>query len=345
MQAAVVERPGVLVVKDIPEPVVREYDVLVKVRTASICNATDNHILNGTFKGGHDFYPQILGHEVHGEVIATGSRVKNVPLGQRIVFYTPRGAFCTYTTLDTSSLPFAYVPETMTDVESPLCEMFHGAFLHTVYPSKIKDGEKVVVIGQGPMGLVVTQCLKAMARCDVATIDFQSFRLQKSCELGADKTYNRAQVGADEIVAQMKVEFGEADMAIVCTDRDIATGEGVYDFATRLVRKRGRLTGLTVAAKGNNTAVNVNKIMDKHILFRRRIDDFYSNDLAEKLAQECKIFQLGVDWVAEGKINMAALITHRIPLDDIAHGLYLCREKSAETIKVVVEIASQDEKR
>jgi hypothetical protein len=38
--------------------------------------------------------------------------------------------------------PF-FVAETMTDAESPLCEMFHGAFLHTVYPSKIKDGEKV----------------------------------------------------------------------------------------------------------------------------------------------------------------------------------------------------------
>src|SRR5512141_2114201 len=100
MKAAVVERPGVLVIKEVPEPVPGEYDLLVKVRTASICNATDNHILNGTFQGGHDVYPQILGHEVHGEVVALGSRVKDVALGKRVVFYTPRGAFCEYTTLD-----------------------------------------------------------------------------------------------------------------------------------------------------------------------------------------------------------------------------------------------------
>jgi threonine dehydrogenase-like Zn-dependent dehydrogenase len=338
MKAAVVERPGVLAITNVPEPTVGEHDVLVKVRTASICNATDNHILNGTFKGGHDFYPQILGHETHGEVIAAGSQVKDVPLGKRIVFYTPRGAFCEYTTLDTSSLPWAYVPDEMSHAESPLCEMFHGAFVHTVRTSQIKDGEKVVVIGQGPMGLVVTQCLKAMAQCTVAAIDFQPFRLKKAKELGADRIYDRSQLGADEIVAQMKIDIGEVDLAIVCTDRDVAEGEGVYDFATRLLRRRGRMTGLTVAVKGNNHSVNVGRLFEKHILFKRRIDDFYPDDPAEKVAEECRVFQTGVDWVRDGQIDLAALITHRIPLEDIAHGLYLCRARAMETIKVVVEI-------
>jgi threonine dehydrogenase-like Zn-dependent dehydrogenase len=188
------------------------------------------------------------------------------------------------------------------------------------------------------MGLVVTQCLKAMAQCTVAAIDFQPFRLKKARELGADRIYDRSQLGADEIVAQMKTDLGEVDLAIVCTDRDVAEGEGVYDFATRLLRRRGRMTGLTVAVKGNNHSVNVGKLFEKHILLKRKIDDFYADDPAEKVVEECRVFQMGVDWVRAGKINLAALITHHIPLEDVEHGLYLCRARAMETIKVVVEI-------
>jgi threonine dehydrogenase-like Zn-dependent dehydrogenase len=339
MKAVVVERPGVLKVTQVPEPKVGEHDLLVKVHAASICNATDNHILNGTFKSGHDFYPQILGHEVCGEVIAGGSSVREKPVGKRIVFYTPRGGFCEYTTVDTSGLPYACIPDNVSSEEGSLCEMFHGAFLHTVYPSGIQAGEKVAVIGQGPMGLVVTQCLKAMAACTVGVIDYQPFRLEKAKTLGADQTYDRSQLSAGQIAQKMKEEIGPVDLAIVCTDTKIAEEEDVYDFAVRLLRPRGRLTGLTVAVKAGGQHVDVGRLFEKHINLRRRQVEIYSTDPAQKVAQEREIFQLGVDWVAQGKINMKDLITHRIPLEEIEYGLYLCREKPAETIKVAVHIA------
>src|SRR3990172_3921008 len=109
MRAAVVERPGVLSIKELADPTIGDNDLLVKVGTASICNATDNHIFDGTVRGFHDFYPQILGHEVHGEVVASGAAVTNPPLGRRIAFYTPRGGFCEYTTIDTGTLAWADV--------------------------------------------------------------------------------------------------------------------------------------------------------------------------------------------------------------------------------------------
>ena len=339
MKAVVVERPGLLKVKEVPEPKVGEHDLLVKVLAASICNATDNHILNGTFKGGHDFYPQILGHEVCGDVLASGPGVKEPPIGKRIVFYTSRGAFCEYTTLDTSGLPYACVPDNVSDEEGSLCEMIHGAFLHTVYPSGLKEGEKVAVIGQGPMGLIVTQCLKAMAPCTVGAIDYQAFRLDKARLLGADKTYDRSQLSVEQIERKMKEEIGPVDMAVICTDTPIDGEEGVYDFAIRLLRPRGRMTGLTVAVKAGSPHVDVGRLFEKHINLRRRLVEIYSTDPAEKVAQEREIFQLGVDWVAQGKINMMELITHRIPLEDTEYGLRLCRERPAETIKVSVNIS------
>jgi hypothetical protein len=60
MKAAVIERPGRLVIKDVPRPVCGDNDIVIKVRSASICNSTDHHIYEGTFTGYHDYYPQIL---------------------------------------------------------------------------------------------------------------------------------------------------------------------------------------------------------------------------------------------------------------------------------------------
>lgn len=340
MRSAVVERPGVLRIKQVPEPVVGPNDLLVRVLTASICNATDNHILNGTVKGPHDFYPQILGHEVHGEVIECGSAVKDAPLGKRVVFYTPRGAFCEYTTVDTSSLAWAEVPDTVGHAEAPLCEMFHGSLLHTVYPSGIKDGEKVVVLGQGPMGLVVSQCLKAMADCTIAAVDFQPFRLEKARSLGVDIACDRSSLSAKEIERRIKDAIGEADLAIVCTDTNLSKEEDVYEFAIRLLKPRGRLTGLTVAVKGFGHPVDVAQLFGKQILFRRRLFEAYSAVPSEKVAKEREILQMGVDWVAQGKVDLKALITHRIPLEEVEQGLWLCRMRPSETIKVGVGIVS-----
>jgi threonine dehydrogenase-like Zn-dependent dehydrogenase len=85
--------------------------------------------------------------------------------------------------------------------------------------------------------------------------------------------------------------------------------------------------------------VDVGLLFGKHINLRRRLVEIYSTDPAEKVVQEREVFQLGVDWVAQGKINMKALITHRIPLETIEYGLAMCRERQAETIKVSVHIA------
>ena len=45
-----------------------------------------------------------------------------------------------------------------------------------------------------------------------------------------------------------------------------------------------------------------------------------------------------VDWVRDGEVNMRTLVTHVIPLEDVPHGLWLCRERPEETIKVVVDV-------
>jgi len=339
MRAIVVERPGVLVLKDVPRPEVGENDILVRVRTASICNATDNHILFGTFSGYHDHYPQILGHEVCGEVVATGSRVRGLETGERLVFYTSHGAFCEYTKVN-ADWAWARVPDTVSDEEAPLCEMFHGSLIGTVYPAGLKDGEKVVIIGQGPMGLVTLQCVKATAKVTLGVVEQIPLRLAKAVELGADLKYDRSRYSSAEIAAQITQDMGGIDLVILCTAVDQSKSQDLFDFAVQILRPRGRLTGLNVEVKGLTHYVNVLQLFHKQILLARSlVPDVYPPGPTGE-ARQREVFQMGVNWVREGKVNMRSLVTHRVLLDSIEEGLRLCRDKPDETIKVLVRVAA-----
>lgn len=107
MLAAVVTRPGELVIEQVERPKPGPGQFLIKVLASSICNATDNHILEGIFDGNHDRYPQVLGHEVCGEVVELGCDITDVQIGERIAMYTPYGAFQEYVPVDRYGYGFA----------------------------------------------------------------------------------------------------------------------------------------------------------------------------------------------------------------------------------------------
>ena len=339
MRAAVVERPGLLVLKDVPMPKVGENDILVRVRSASICNATDNHILFGTFQGYHDFYPQILGHEVSGEVVATGAQVKGVEPGERLVFYTPTGAFCEYAKTNADGL-WARVPAAVPDDEAPLCEMFHGSLVETVYPSKLKDGEKVVIAGLGPMGLTTLQCVKAMAEVTVGVVDQIALRLAKARDLGADLVYDRSCCTSMEVAKQIAGDMNGVDLAILCTAVDQSKMHDLFDFAVGVLKPGGRLTGLSVEVKGLPHYVDELQLFQKQILLARSLEpDAYPQEPKARAAKEREVLQTGVHWVRDRIVNMGALVTHEVALDEIERGLWLCRERPDRTIKVLVRVA------
>ena len=83
MKAALVEKPGVLVVKDIPEPQVGDYDALCEMLYGATCVSTDLHIIHGRVFGLLN-YPVVLGHESIGRVVEVGREVRNFKKGDLI---------------------------------------------------------------------------------------------------------------------------------------------------------------------------------------------------------------------------------------------------------------------
>lgn len=83
MKAAIIERPGVLIVKELPVPEVGEYDALCDLLYGATCTGTDQHLIAGRFPWPVQ-YPTILGHESVGRVVQVGAKVRHFKVGDLI---------------------------------------------------------------------------------------------------------------------------------------------------------------------------------------------------------------------------------------------------------------------
>jgi L-iditol 2-dehydrogenase len=83
MKAAIVEKPDVLVVRDIPAPQAGDYDALCELLYGATCTGTDQHLIHGRFPWPVH-YPTVLGHESIGRVVAVGSKVRNFRVGDLV---------------------------------------------------------------------------------------------------------------------------------------------------------------------------------------------------------------------------------------------------------------------
>lgn len=334
MRAAVVDKPGVFVIKEVERPVLGPDEVLIRVDSASICNATDGHIFHGVFDGYHDFYPQIMGHEIAGEVVEVGANVTDLAVGDLVAEYTPRGAFAEYAIVNPRDDLWVRVPKEIPLRARSLVEMFHGAYVSTVYPAQIREDETVLVVGQGPMGLTAAAGAKLTAK-KVISVDFYQNRLDKAREMGVDVVLNRSELSADEVVRRVceETDGKGADVVIMAISEDRSENSDAYDMAIAALCQCGRMTGLFVDAKGigSNQRINPRQLLRKEAQFQHTLNRVYQNHQDELAA-----FQHAVDAVAAGKINLECMITHEIGLADLPEALDLCRNKLDHVIKVVV---------
>jgi 2-desacetyl-2-hydroxyethyl bacteriochlorophyllide A dehydrogenase len=83
MRAAVLEKPGVLNVREVPQPELTEYSARCELLYGAICTGTDTHILNGTFRFPVPC-PTIIGHESIGRVVEVGAKVRHLRAGDLV---------------------------------------------------------------------------------------------------------------------------------------------------------------------------------------------------------------------------------------------------------------------
>lgn len=190
MKAFVVDRykkRGALRLADLPEPALRDEDVLVRIQAASV-NLLDSKIRDGEFKSILSYRPPfVLGHDVAGTVVKTGSKAKRFKAGDE-VYARPRdhraGAFAELIAIDEADVALKPKNLSMTEAASiPLVGL--TAWQALVEVGDVKPGQNVFIqAGSGGVGSFAIQLAKHLGAKVATTTSANNAELVKS--LGAD---------------------------------------------------------------------------------------------------------------------------------------------------------------
>jgi len=346
MSAAVYRGKRKVVVEFVPVPLIRRGEVLVRIDTCGVCATDLKKVEYGTLPP-----PRVFGHEMAGVVEVLGRGVRKWKVGDRVaVFHHIPCRRCFYCDrMDYAQCPiykqtgttagfepagggFAQrirvmpwivrqgmirVPAGVTLEEASFIEPVNTC-LKGVDRLELRKSDWVLIFGQGPIGLILTQLVGIRGGC-VFALDLLASRRRLARKLGADIVVDpRDKAFARQL---MKITNGRgADAAILAVP-----SEAAFQQAVRTIRSGGKV-----------------------LLFAHtKRNDFLSMDAGSICVDEKTIlgsYSASVDVQAETarlifsrKVKVAPLITHRFPLSSIQEAFDLASHPTEHSLKVVVK--------
>jgi threonine dehydrogenase-like Zn-dependent dehydrogenase len=240
MLAAVVRSPGHLSVEEVPDPIIGNYDALVKIYACSFCNGTDSKLIEGRFPGV-DRYPFILGHESVGKIVETGDRVRKYKKGDWVLRpsatypkgftggissfwggFAEMGVVSDYSTQvkeKPGTLPlsgFSDMQQVIPGDVDPIKATLYVTFKETLSWLRkvgLKEGQSILIIGSGPVGLAFATCAKVLGAYPVIMVGRRDERLSLAFEFGVDYTIKVSKEKLAEMVKKFTNGRG-VDLAI-----------------------------------------------------------------------------------------------------------------------------------
>ena len=333
MRVSVLTAPLTIRMEDRPEPVPGPGHVAVRVASVGVCGSDIHYYEEGRIGPFVVETPLVLGHEAAGEVVALGPATSRHAIGDRVSiepgvpdftcpqclagrynlcpmmrFYaTPPidGAFAEYVVIHEA---FAHsVPDAISDDAAALLEPL-SVGLWACQKSAVSPGERVLVNGAGPIGLVSVQAALAYGATDVVVADVNPHRLAVAEAIGATQLVNVAETPLDELEV-------EADVLLECAGVPAATAS-----ALRALARAGR--AVLVGSGSNDVPLPLMRIQAYELqlsgLFR------YANT-----------WPVAIDLVASGRIDLDRLVTGRYGLEQTEEAL-TAGARDAASIKAIV---------
>lgn len=201
MRAAIITAPDKTEIVDVPIPSVGPNDVLVRIRACGICGSDTLYISVGGLPPRNGCMP--IGHEPAGEVVEVGSDVSGITVGDRVVINPmavaddiignggSTGALADYLLIKDAvrGRSLEVVPDRIPYEVAALNEPMAVA-RHAVNQVAPRQGDQVLVLGAGPIGLGITIALKSLGVKHVVVADILPSRLEKALKVGADAVIN-----------------------------------------------------------------------------------------------------------------------------------------------------------
>ena len=328
MKAAVFEKPGVVVVKQIPVPAIGDDEVLIKIKYTGICG-TDWSIYNGWYSA--DKLPMVPGHEFSGVIAQVGKNARNLKEGDRVTadinmgcgtcFYCRKGEklLCNEFTqlgIHTNGTFAEYVKAPWEQVHIlPANLSFEaGAFIepvscviHAAKAMNARLASSVVIIGCG-LGVLHARMAVLRACAPVIVIGDNKRRLGLAKDMGADCVLDVHDI-QDPVAEVIKLTGGRgADYVIEAVGKT-----ATYEQAFKMLRRGGTLSSFGITGEFDTIPV--------------RPYEFVLGE--KKVTGSCA--GVGSDWtdamtlISEGRITPEPLFSMKVPLEDLEWALHELR--------------------
>ena len=337
MRAAVIEAPGRVAVRDVPDPRPAPGEVVVSVALAGLCG-TDLHIFAGEV---NYVYPIVPGHEVVGTIVELGDGVvglspgmpvafdPNIPCGQchfcrrlrfnhclnwQAIGVTRDGGFAERVAVPAKVVyPIGDLPFERAVFIEPLSCVVYG--LQRAAPAL---GDRVLIFGAGPIGLLLMQAVRRAGAAQVVVTDLQRERLALASDLGAEVVVP-AQGGGDQPAALRQMAPQGYDLVVDATGVPAVVAR-CFDYVT----PGGKVLLFGVCPEDATIPFS------PFDLYRRDVSVYGSFALNVT-------FGPAIELLRAGAVRVQPLISHRVPLEQFPQALEMARTRSEPAIKVIVE--------
>jgi predicted dehydrogenase/threonine dehydrogenase-like Zn-dependent dehydrogenase len=267
--------------------------------------------------------PAALGYSSAGSVISVAEGVNDIKVGDRVACagagYAVHAEFACIPRLLLAEIP----AKSSVSFEEAAFTTVGAVALHGMRVAEVKLGETVAVIGLGLLGQLTVQMLKA-AGCRVLGMDIDPSRTQLASELGAEGVSSSAEEFAD-ICKQWSNGRG-VDSVLITAE---TSSSGPVNLAGVIARDRGVVTAVGTVGIDIQRKQYYEKELDFRIsrsygpgrydtAFEQKGRDY---PIGYVRWTETRNMEAFLQLLADEKLNVKALITHRFPVDQ-ARGAY-----------------------
>lgn len=332
---------GLIEIQEIPEPKIKEDEVLIEVKAVSVCGS-DLHI----YHDSHPYWPPVvLGHEFSGVIAEVGKEVKGWKVGDRIVSETRTGS-CGICYTCQSGFPQvceqkrpygigingAYaklvagparllhpLPDSISFEAGAIIEPIAVCITSILERSHLQAGESVVITGPGPIGLISLAIAKATGVKMVAVTGRSSdagVRFEKAKELGADFTINVDKEDPVQKIMEITNGLG-VDMLI-----ETSGGSKAIYQAFDMVRRLGRICAMGISGKEE-----ISIPYDRGIFKALHYDFCFSSSWTS--------WERAIGLISKGLLPAEKLITHKFPLEKWEEAFHLLENLQAAKVVLI----------
>lgn len=314
--------PGIWM-EDVPVPQVGQRDVLIKISKTAICG-TDMHIYHWDQWAQNTIpIPMVTGHEFSGRIVETGSAASKYQIGQRVsgeghivcgicrncragrgqlcrnsvgVGVHRQGAFAEYLCIPEHNV--FMLPDAVSDEEAAIFDPFGNA-VHTALTYNLV-GEDVLVTGAGNIGIMAALVAQEVGARQVILTDINQSRLDLASSLGVARVHNSLEGTLAELMPELNMQEG-FDVGLEMSGAATAFNEMIDCMNTG-----GKIAILGIAAEP--FAVDWNKVVFKMLTLK----GIYGREMFETW------YKMAI--LAQGRIDLNKIITHRFPVDQFQQG-------------------------